>query len=394
MKFIADDDPVIQSSIEEAFEVPIPNMGFNFLSQYQFKIDCTYLTLDEKQHLCNDTVIQPKYLEYNGHPGSYGYFMNKNNLNFTKLTGPNGPNANAITGILITISSPMISTDNLFDMSTIQFFAIDTEKSPIDLEKFVITNDTAFSELPRYVGESITDNSFILPNKQQLNVRLNRRIRKTIHSKFTGTLGINPSYDVQPYLRSNLQSMPFPPEVNIPAGMFLGQIIFTFQNFLVTVETEQSLAAALYASLFGVDMIRPWGCVQLYCCNLSRFHNKLKQTLPTIPLVDPSPSQDVKVLQDRLSALEIFLKEYVIDVKHLENIKKIGDDYKGLPPIPNIIPMNRNQRELPPIPNQSSVYYSQPSSNIPEFTIGNTFSASSSQYHGSSVVNPGTQANY
>ncbi|CAG8511877.1 15570_t:CDS:2, partial [Funneliformis caledonium] len=389
IKFVADDDPVIQSSIEDAAELPIPNIGFYFLSQYQFNINCTYTTgFSSTQHSCNDTTTQPKYLEYVGRPGSYGHFINKNNLTFTKLTDPNG--LNAITSVFITIYSNKMSTDNVDDMSVIQSFVIDSEKSPIDIEKFNLINETAYYELPRYVSESITDNSFLLPNRQVLHVKLNRRIRKTIRSKFIGTLGINPSYDVQPYLRSSIQSMPYPVDFEFPTGLFISNVIFTFPSFLVTVETEQrtrtilgmfglvggawGLAAALYASLFGVDMIRPWGCVQQYCCNLTRYHNKLKKTLPTIPFVDPSPSQNVKELQDRLNALEFVLKEYVVDVKHLENLNNFEIRNKELPLIPNTIPMNQNQRELPPIPNNhSSVPYSHP---LPDTTSTRFFASS------------------
>jgi hypothetical protein len=97
-------------------------------------------------------------------------------------------------------------------------------------------------------------------------------------------------------------------------------------------------------------MIRPWGCVQSYCCILDRkTRSKFKNNLPVIPLIDsssknPSP-QDVKGLQDRLDALEIFLREYIVDVNYLDSIKEMDqnkeDDGKRLPPVPN----NRYERE-------------------------------------------------
>jgi len=73
-------------------------------------------------------------------------------------------------------------------------------------------------------------------------------------------------------------------------------------------------------------LIRPWGCVQSHCCGLSRrTRDKFKNTFSEIPLINsslenPSP-QDFKELQDRLNTLEIFLKEYVVDVNYLEKIK-------------------------------------------------------------------------
>src|ERR1044072_5938135 len=83
----------------------------------------------------------------------------------------------------------------------------------------------------------------------------------------------------------------------------------------------------------GVDMIRPWGWVQSYCCGLRRkTRHKLKKELSVIPLVSdpgqsPPVSQEVShrvtALQDRNNALEVFLREYVVDVKYLEKLKGI-----------------------------------------------------------------------
>src|SRR6266498_4967332 len=89
-------------------------------------------------------------------------------------------------------------------------------------------------------------------------------------------------------------------------------------------------------------MFRPWGCVQSCCCGLSRrTRDKLKDTFPEIPLInsslEDSSSQDishVKELQDRLNTLEVFLKEYIIDVKYLKKLNDRNDD-KELPSIPN-----------------------------------------------------------
>ena len=84
-------------------------------------------------------------------------------------------------------------------------------------------------------------------------------------------------------------------------------------------------------------MIRPWGFVQNYCSCFglrARIHNKLENSLPVIPLIDdfeeslPLPfSQEISreeymALQNRVHALDVFLREYVVDVNCLEKSKK------------------------------------------------------------------------
>ncbi|CAG8511859.1 15569_t:CDS:2 [Funneliformis caledonium] len=96
--------------------------------------------------------------------------------------------------------------------------------------------------------------------------------------------------------------MPFSIKVKVSLGEYLSQIVFRTQLnkeriFHVNLEFNKFL---FHKKILGVDMIRPWGCVQRYCCNLTRYRNKLKKELSTIPFVDPS---NVNEIQDRLYAL-------------------------------------------------------------------------------------------
>ena len=72
------------------------------------------------------------------------------------------------------------------------------------------------------------------------------------------------------------------------------------------------------------------------CCGVHReTYNELKKTLPVIPLVNSSLQaesnssiqdvSDIKELQNRLNALEIFLKEYVVDINYLEKMNRIDE---------------------------------------------------------------------
>ena len=79
--------------------------------------------------------------------------------------------------------------------------------------------------------------------------------------------------------------------------------------------------------------------IRYYCCGLRhQTHNKLRKTLPVIPLVNDSERflstsweisrEEHRALQNRVHALEVFLREYVVDVKYLEKIDNIGKDEK------------------------------------------------------------------
>lgn len=81
-------------------------------------------------------------------------------------------------------------------------------------------------------------------------------------------------------------------------------------------------------------MIRPWGCVQHSCGLRNRTQNKLRKELPIIPLINSNPgilntSREISreehiALQRRVHSLEVFLREYVVDIKYLKELKEDG----------------------------------------------------------------------
>ncbi|CAG8638765.1 3356_t:CDS:1, partial [Paraglomus brasilianum] len=85
--------------------------------------------------------------------------------------------------------------------------------------------------------------------------------------------------------------------------------------------------------------LRPWGCVQMYCCCLARrTRKKFYQSFPVIPLQSSKPSItslstdsatsssdilfQVVTLRNRLDAVELLLKDYVIDDTYLVKLDK------------------------------------------------------------------------
>ncbi|CAI2195619.1 952_t:CDS:2, partial [Funneliformis geosporum] len=196
--------------------------------------------------------------------------------------------------------------------------------------------------------ELVANNKYYLVNNQVSYIGLTRNQKKIIHPKFSGILGVSPSYKNLHRIVSNFQNMPIPDE---PSTVYYSVISLTATSFRMQVETEKrtrtllgvfglvggawGLSSALYATLFGVDAIRPWGCLQTDCGLRRRTYNKLKRRIPVLPLINSSSSMtelnsyspDVKELRDRLISLEIFLKEYVVDINYLEKSEKTVQNY-------------------------------------------------------------------
>ncbi|CAI2172344.1 1734_t:CDS:2 [Funneliformis geosporum] len=293
--------PAIQISVEEINEVP-------------------FAGIDE---ICNDFLSQPQQLS-DPHPGYIGYFINKNNLKFIK-----DPKDDQIIKIKL-----YSNTSN----ELIMMYIVDSENNPLkSQDNQIYTQSFQFYD---FMKELFANNMYFIANNQLTYLGLARNQKKEFDPKYSGILGVNPSYKTLPHILSKSQSTPLPIE---PSTEYYSEIDLTVTSFLMQVETEQrtrtllsvlglmggawGLASALYAILFGVDSIRPWGCIQsFYSKTRHRTYNKFKKTIPVLPLINShssmkefdSSSPDVKKLHDRLLSLEIFLKEYVVDVKFLE----------------------------------------------------------------------------
>ncbi|CAI2169970.1 19650_t:CDS:2 [Funneliformis geosporum] len=305
--------PAIQFSIIETNEIPFPDTG---------------KMIEIIDNNCNNSFIQPQQL-WDDPPGYFGYFINNNNLKFTKNT----KSGNQFIEI-------KLSANSYGDF--IEIYLIDTEFNPLKLQDGKV--DLESIQIIDHIRELVANNKYYLVNNQVSYIGLTRNQQKKIHSRFSGILGVSPSYNNLHRIVSNFQSLPFPAA---PSTEYHSAVAINVASFRMQVETEQrtrtllgivglmggawGLASALYAALFGVDMIRPWGCLQSYCGLRRRTYNKFKKRIPVLPLINSSSSMtelnsnslDVKELRDHIISLEIFLKEYVVDVKFLEKSENI-----------------------------------------------------------------------
>ncbi|CAG8650287.1 6958_t:CDS:2, partial [Paraglomus occultum] len=113
---------------------------------------------------------------------------------------------------------------------------------------------------------------------------------------------------------------------------------YTFPNALALLCGAWSGAIGLYVIWFGSKSLSPWCCVQSYCYFCARkTRSQLREAFPTMSLqfsmnlslpdlsTDLSASSNNSLSQKltvekRLDALELLLKEYVIDLTYLKNL--------------------------------------------------------------------------
>ncbi|GES92293.1 galactose oxidase [Rhizophagus clarus] len=192
-----------------------------------------------------------------------------------------------------------------------------------------------------------TMNSYIIKPNQNYIFTFSHLIREVIVPSWMNDFGVPPTYDIKPYIMSDLIQGPMQDDNS-------GKVIsFTIQpKYIDTIQVDRDvrtrtylgglgliggawgLTAAIYKFLFGTNTLRPWGAVQSYCCGFSRWtQKKLKDSLPIIPFSDVPDHIEVhqinslslfernKLFLSRLNSLEIFLREYVVDVKYLNKIR-------------------------------------------------------------------------
>jgi hypothetical protein len=105
------------------------------------------------------------------------------------------------------------------------------------------------------------------------------------------------------------------------------------KNTLIFYILSHEINVYLYFFI-GADQLRPWGIVQSYCCGLSRLTRKrFQKTFPIIPFFDTSytntknrdsSNHDLSLAEEnelRINNLELFLREYVVDVHYLDGIR-------------------------------------------------------------------------
>ncbi|CAG8598639.1 8112_t:CDS:2 [Rhizophagus irregularis] len=195
------------------------------------------------------------------------------------------------------------------------------------------------SELSVYDNSILTLNRYSVEPSQIYDFTYSRVIRELIKPNWMNDFGVPPTYEqksnIESTLHSSLISFIIQPKSKNVIRIDKEVRSKTYLSGLGLIGGAWGLMAAVYAFLFGANTLRPWGAVQSYCCGFSRStQKKLKDALPIIPFFDTthndnfknySPDRELSLAERnelRISGLELFLQEYVVDVHYLDGIRK------------------------------------------------------------------------
>ncbi|RIA80025.1 hypothetical protein C1645_839419 [Glomus cerebriforme] len=349
------DAPIIMTSfVTDAIRPP----NFIFTSKYNFILNClkAYYKVNDTATMvdCASDITQLDG-KYGPDQFYFGFYQPSQDILFHKFK-----KSNDYTSLIsIDLGFGIIDNNYIPGADLPGILAFDSEYDPtseyIKEKRYYELTMPEYLESTSQISQfnySISGmNTYSLPLNQMYQFSYSRMIKEVIKPSWMNDFGIPPTYIQIPYITSNLLATSNPYNGTNPK-MFVISIKPTSGSIQVDREVRThtylgglglmggawGLATAIYAMLFGVDTLRPWGIVQSYCCGFSRLtKNKLKNTFPIIPFFSKSYLDNknhlskfdlsldekielVSILQSRIDSLELFLQEYVVDVNYLNGI--------------------------------------------------------------------------
>ncbi|CAG8488294.1 4317_t:CDS:2 [Ambispora gerdemannii] len=325
------DSPYLQISVVTATELPAPYIYFK--APFNFTLTCDLLNIEGKKQTPRSELI--KYSSEITEAGTTNY-LGTIWGGFSKEYVP-----------LLTFSqkgvyglSVQIFTDKIFDelnddlpanFNGIKVYLFDADKDQVD---FSMAKEVSAAVRRERIDNA---NAYILSPKQRSIVTFNRIQNKDLD----GHKYRNHAEVVSPFLLSKFKAF--------------STFELYYDSRLVTVneqkrdETVLSILSSLggafglgmvvFNCCFGAPQIGPWGWAQELYGVRHALKVRLRSKFPHyVPLVDSAPSIkdfkssekgyenpvdiQVKALEHRCAALELLLKDYVIDVGDLESLTK------------------------------------------------------------------------
>ncbi|CAG8584929.1 10932_t:CDS:10 [Ambispora leptoticha] len=331
---IANDNPVIKQTIVPVNFLPAPDLSlgmsydfnltcFAFLGDYTTSSDCiNAITYDHDDELF------------------YANFSNDGSFLMSPLGHEKGIN---FLHFQITIKDPNFNTSK---PGVLVLIAYDAEANP--------NSD--------YQTSIYGMNSYNIDYDVHASLAYTRSIKEIIQPSRWIDFGIPPEHNKEYYINSNVVTGSLSKYDGFNDPLNFAIVSIQAKSLFVTVETEQrsktvfssfalfggawGLAAGIYTLCFGNSVQRPWGCAQTFCCIFSqKAKSQFRKTFPVIPLTgnakfelsdDPESnlipqSQDpaVQHLEQRFEALELFLRKYIIDVKFLDALDRVKDNFNN-----------------------------------------------------------------
>ncbi|PKY56247.1 hypothetical protein RhiirA4_448656 [Rhizophagus irregularis] len=201
---------------------------------------------------------------------------------------------------------------------TIQIFIFDDKYKHFqgNEEAIFVNNPLTKAKLLQF------SNNFYIHTNEYVEIKLSRTVKKVIRHGFKEYLGIPPEYEEQYILKGEYISRKnkiFDQQQD-PAATILGS--------LGVIGGAWGVATVFYATLFGVDNLRPWGILQTSCFGISRktkhkLTAKLSEISETQKYDDTKkiiaiPQNQINAMQKEIKIIRMILHEYVIDMDYLE----------------------------------------------------------------------------
>ncbi|CAG8760392.1 37348_t:CDS:2 [Gigaspora margarita] len=224
-----------------------------------------------------------------------------------------------------------VSNDNNKNSLRFLYQFMDANDNPSFLVKvFDSENVHLKNNISSILLQSITQaNTYEFYQGDAMTIYLSRSIKKIIIPNWKAIMGFQPDYDIKPYLKSRSEVA----RAQYNAKTFItvqGEAdITTVLNTFGLIGGAWSLAVAVYKLLFGDDAIQPFGFIQKH----GYFHKQTKENLTkflsALPLVQFSDSSNnidyenhAKKLEKKINDLELFLRDYVVEVQQLDKAYK------------------------------------------------------------------------
>ncbi|KAG9304420.1 hypothetical protein G9A89_019982 [Geosiphon pyriformis] len=327
--YLINDDPVERRVILPSPTIPAADLKFEW--NFAFNIACKFVYLDgtrKNEQLCNSLIIQPKCCceKYNNDTLYRGYFTAWNstgyNFNYDLDTGLYG------VWYTITLNDQAYNRDR--DIGLV-VRAYDSEFNPQTLSSH--PNNTS-KDIDSNFYNSIEElNHHVIGYRQNNWMFINRHLKKKLWPGGRNVIGIPPRHFGEHYITTEYESVNNPANNATNDSNFYGNLFTGTLNWYTEETTERrgrslldclgllagfyALLVGIYVCFFGTAPLLPWGLCQTWFFR-DKIRNDLRDQYPGgIPLVDaPNPETNCK---ERLSNLENFMKQYVIDVGYLDD---------------------------------------------------------------------------
>ncbi|CAJ0641644.1 12271_t:CDS:2 [Entrophospora sp. SA101] len=301
---VANDRPTVTTSYSSMDEFPLPDLN---------SVDC------------GNYVTQPT-LQYNN-TYWFGLFAPK----FSFLNNPQLGRQDVM--MIFTIVDPSYNHDT--DYNTFTISMSDPEHNAI-IDPYANSFDN--SSYANFVTAVQKRNQYDLGVGFQYLIKMTRSQRNVLIDAPQNNFGLSSNYPI-PYIQTTIHSIRVSLDktttVSISALHYLLETENEQRQFLTVISSIIAVWGGLsvvYIFLFGVNSIKPWGYIQEKC-----FKRKVLDKLNKSGAMTFATDPDVEKYSDeaRINGLEIFLKDYIVDVSLLkqQRIKnkylEIDDDVKS-----------------------------------------------------------------